>query len=113
MASKCDISIWLGNNTPRVTWKWPDGFDLTDSKFKLFLWDRTGSLILEVDSDTNPELSINTANGEVYWEYTIDQSRLIPKGGLTRYELERRWDIYEKTVAYGTVTGKGGDNTDG
>lgn len=111
MPTKSDLTIWRGNNSPPVVWQYPAGFDLTGSEIVLTVT-ANGAAILDLRS-ANSELDIDIGARTVTWPITVAQSRLIPLGSFARYELERRVPAgEERTYCYGTVTGKGGDNSD-
>ena len=57
---------------------------------------------LESDSD----------NAEIMWTPTVEESRLIPQGRNTRYEVEVRYAGGQEVYLVGAITGLGGLNDD-
>jgi hypothetical protein len=106
--AKIDRQIWRGTNGPRMIWKMP--FDMTGDDWVLTITWNGGSLERRISSGG---LSLDLTNKWVIWPYTADESRMIPLGNLSVYELERRAAGGEQRVyAYGRLEGCGGVNTD-
>ena len=52
-------------------------------------------------------------NARATIQLTVAQSRTIPAGALTRYEIQRTVGSREEVILMGTLIGEGGGNTDG
>jgi len=51
-------------------------------------------------------------NARATVQLTVAQSRLIPEGPLTHYEVQRDIDGREQVILMGNLIGEGGDNPD-
>lgn len=65
-----------------------------------------GSGITLSDDETVPDARATI-------QLTVAQSRTIPSGALTRYEIQRTVGSREEVILMGTLIGEGGGNTDG
>jgi hypothetical protein len=110
-----DIVIIQGNNFPPARWQClasenPDViFPLDGNIIKLQIIWPGGSL--NASSDT-PAIEVDLATSIISWNYTIAQSRTLPRGRLTSYELERWEGAIQQTIARGAVIVSPGDNPD-
>lgn len=107
MADQADFDIWIGNNAP-VTFRFKNkttgaDLDLTGYVFVMRAL-AGGEQIYRVQA--------SPTGGSVAFAWTTVQTRKVPLGGLTQYELEARKDGVETTWLYGTITGRGGINDD-
>ncbi|MCX5516247.1 hypothetical protein C3941_19850 [Kaistia algarum] len=108
-ATRADLTIWRGNDAPALVWNFPS-LDFTGSAFALAVTIYR-ELVLSLTSDAG-DLVIDTEAKTVSWTPTIEQSRSIPLGKLSRYELSRLvTDGETRTYVYGWLTGLGGDNS--
>lgn len=53
------------------------------------------------------------ANAQIRWVMTKEQSRLIPVGNYSHYEVQTGAAAAEKILVTGPMIGQGGDNADG
>ena len=67
-------------------------------------------------SRANPGTGAHTVRGAAFWKdrnvRRVAQSRAIPEGPLTRYEIQRTTSGREEVFMMGTLIGEGGDNPD-
>lgn len=112
MPAKLDLTVWRGNNAP-VIWQPVDDqgqpFPLAGSEFVLTVVVKgRGCTTIRKDSAVNTGLQVDTAAGTITWKPTLEESRAIPIGRLSSYELERRIAGDQRTWAIGDITGEGG-----
>jgi hypothetical protein len=63
--------------------------------------------------DTSAGITVPTpANGEAFLTLTPAQTRALPQGAVTAYELEMRQGGAETTVFYGKIDARLGNNDD-
>ena len=62
---------------------------------------------------SNPHVAQLQANARATIQLTVAQSRLIPVGAVTRYEIQRLNGANEEVFLSGLLMGEGGDNPDG
>lgn len=113
-----DVEIVQGNNYPPLQWQFlaqelPDiPFSLAGSVFKLRLaW--PGAAALTSSSDVPADnLTLDDENGMVSWGYSLAQSRALPLGRLTSYELERWIGGTQQTLVRGMICISAGNNPD-
>lgn len=111
-----DIPVVRGNSHPPMQWQFlvsenPDVlFDLTGSVFKFTLNWRGGSV--ERSSDVDADLTVDYDNSILVWSYTTAQSRELPLGRLSRYEVERWIGGTQRTLVCGYVIVSEGSNPD-
>lgn len=111
-----DIAIVQGNNYPPAVWQFlssenPDVlFPIAGSRFKLNITWPGGSLVRA--SDVNPELAIDTANSILTWNYSAAQSRSLPLGRLSRYEIEMWSGTIQQSVIAAYMIVDSGANPD-
>lgn len=122
MLTRCaypdDVLIFAGNDYPPARWQFlasedPDvPFPIEGSDFYLtIVW---GNQSINLNTIQNSaDLVIDPSISMLTWHYTIEQSRLLPKGRIARYELERRiMDTQQDWIA-GRIVVDLGDNADG
>lgn len=115
-SDQADVEIIRGNNFPPVQWQLlisenPDVIlPLDGSVFRLTVVTPTTTIVKS--SDVDPELTIDLATSIVTWSYSTTESRLLPLGRLSRYELERLKDLTQQSVIAGYFAGKEGNNPD-
>lgn len=123
MSCETVISLVRGSNVP-VTFVFKDSdgnpLDLSGSRFLLSLASSTSTyLTLDTDTDTETffveeDAEIVPEDGEPYtadrlvWARTLEQSRLVPAGNLTQWEIERRIDTRQEAWGQGRFNGVGG-----
>lgn len=112
-----DIQLFLGNNYPPIVWQFlvtenPDVlFDLAGSEFVLTVKWPGGTL--SKDSALDAAFTVDLGSSTVTWAYTLAESRLLPRGRLSSYELERRINGSQQTFIIGHVVVDGsGSNVD-
>lgn len=108
------IRIWRGATRP-IAWRLKTGddnlFDLTGSSFRLSVA-AAGVVLIAKNSEAADGLSIDVPGATVTWTPTLAESRLIPLGRVSSYELERRIGSAQEILAWGQVEGLGGINAD-
>lgn len=108
-----DFAITRGNNQP-VTFRFKttaDGaeqpLDLSYSVLVLTVSSRQGTL--RKSSDDADGLAVEPLAGVVTWYPTTSETRTIPEGRLSTYEIEwRQADGRQLTLLLGAITGVGG-----
>lgn len=109
------IVIDRGSTVPPVQFRF--SLDGTGSEWRMTLLPSRGDRIsLSTENDTLTA-SVATVDGEtkttVTWARTVEQSRLIPRGALTSYELEQiEPGGGQRLWLEGTIKGEGGLNDD-
>lgn len=110
-----DFDVWRGYNFPPAIWgpENDDGtpFPTDGSEFVLTIRFPTGP----VSKSTNTPGSGFTHNprtSELTWDLTVAESRLIPPGPNTKYEIERILGDDNIPFVLGLITGQGGINDD-
>lgn len=103
-STRLDFSIWQGTNEPVIVWQ--ADFDLAGSSFVLKVVDRFGATVFNLDSAVDEELVVDTDLRQIIWNYSIDDSNLVPLGKLLSYTLERHISDTEGVYADGKITGK-------
>lgn len=101
---------WIrGNDAPAkpVTFKDSDGavIPLTGSTFQYRAVTDAGSVVIDRTLTPGDDDTVDIA-------LTLAESRLLPLGALTAYEVERRIDGTQETWLMGTIAGLGGVNPD-
>lgn len=83
MPQRADISIWLGDNAPRMIWQFP--FALAGSDMRLTL--RFGGRLIHKLASAG-EIELDTVNNRVIWAYS-DADFRNRSSDAGRYELTR------------------------
>jgi hypothetical protein len=110
-----DITVWLGSTAP-IEWRFRDDagelVDLTGMAFELSISDLFDSLLLRKKTVESNGLSVNLTDQILLWQPTLVESRLIPAGRRSKYEVEMRLAGGQEIFASGFVEGLGGTNAD-
>jgi len=83
-----------------------------DSSLKFTFDTGTGDVTLGVGTGITLATDEAIANARATIQLTVAQSRTIPDGPLTRYEIQRTTDGREEVLLMGNLIGEGGDNPD-
>ena len=84
-----------------------------DSSLKFMFVNDAGTTTLLVGSGITLSTDETIANARATIQLTVAQSRLIPVGAVTRYEIQRLNGANEEVFLSGLLIGEGGDNPDG
>ena len=109
-----DFDLWRGSNLPPVIWglENEDGtpFPVAGSEFVLTIRWAGGSI--RKSTAASDGFALDAATSELAWSPTLAETRLVPLGRLSRYEVERRIGGHQDPLITGSITGKGGNNDD-
>lgn len=109
-----DFDLWRGSNLPPVIFglENEDGtpFPVAGSEFVLSI--RWGGGSIRKSTAVGDGFVLNETTSELAWSPTLAETRLVPLGRLSRYEVERRIGGTQDTLISGFITGKGGNNDD-
>jgi hypothetical protein len=119
------IDIVRGANDPPVIWQIlknkvdcsvnpapGDIYDLTGSDLYLTVAVRD-AIVISLSTVANPgRFAIDLATGKITWAPTVAETRLLPLGGISRYELERRSGTAQGNLVAGSICVSGGINPD-
>lgn len=111
---KKDLAIHVGAMVPwRFTWK-AGGFRVpfNGNEKLIFTWGKTGSLTLSAGSGITYETVDGLVNARLVARLTNAQTRLLPKGLLTSYEMQTGVAEQERALFMGRVLVEGGANPD-
>lgn len=84
-----------------------------DSTLKFTFTNSAGTVTLGVGSGITLATDEGVANARATIQLTVVQSRAVPEGALTKYEIQRTNGGREEVFLMGALIGEGGDNTDG
>lgn len=84
-----------------------------DSSLKFQFVTPSGATVLGVGSGITLSMEETIANARATVQLTVAQSRSIPPGALTPYEIQRTVGGREEVILMGMLIGQGGDNPDG
>lgn len=84
-----------------------------DSSLKFTYVNDAGMTTLTVGNGITLSTDETIANARATIQLTIAQSRAIPPGAVTRYEIQRLNGSNESVFLEGLLIGEGGDNVDG
>ena len=84
-----------------------------DSSLKFNFVNDAGTTTLTVGAGITLSTDEAITNSRATIQLTVAQSRLIPVGALTRYEIQRLNGALEEVFLAGLLVGEGGDNPDG
>lgn len=84
-----------------------------DSTLKFTFTNSAGTTTLGVGTGITLSTDEAVANSRATVQLSVVQSRSIPEGALTRYEIQRTTGGREEVFLMGALIGEGGDNTDG
>lgn len=110
MADLIDIDVWRGDNFPPPIWQFPSGVVLGGSTFDLTAY--VGDLEVLSASTEDGSLIVDNERRRVIWIATSSQTRNIPYGRIAQYKLRRILVGNRQLVAYGYMTGLGGNPLD-
>lgn len=112
-----NFSVWRGNAYRVIGWQFP--FDLAGSEIVLTIqFKGGGGTITKTTEDGGLKVISTLLPGEiapvpvVFWDITKEESRSLPLGRGSRYEIERKSAIEERTYVSGWITAEGGINSD-
>lgn len=115
MTALADITIRRGTNKPDRVWRLQnkDGaaFQGQGSDFVLTIA-RGAKVILRKDTADADGLTYDASTGRILWVRTLAESRLIPPGRVSTYEIERRIDGNQTVLIGGAVIGEGSISDD-
>lgn len=83
-----------------------------DSTLKFTFINAAGTVTLGVGSGITLSTDEGVANARASIQLSIAQSRTIPEGALTRYEIQRAAAGREEVFLMGMLIGEGGGNPD-
>ncbi|MFH1554296.1 MAG: hypothetical protein ABII76_05450 [Pseudomonadota bacterium] len=109
------IVIDRGSTVPRLQFRFL--IDGTGSEWRLTLLPSRGERIELSTEDDTLTAAVATVDGvtttTITWARTVEQSRLIPRGALTSYELEQiEPGGGQRLCLEGIIKGQGGLNDD-
>lgn len=84
-----------------------------DSSLKFQFVTPSGATVLGVGSGITLSTDETIANARATVQLTVAQSRTIPEGAMTTYEIQRTASGREEVILMGLLIGEGGDNPDG
>ena len=84
-----------------------------DSSLKFTFYNEAGTVTLGVGTGITLADDETITDARATVQLTVAQSRTIPEGALTRYEIQRLNTGREEVILMGTLVGEGGDNPDG
>jgi hypothetical protein len=113
---KKDFYVHAGAPDPIIVRYRADGAGGTlvafDSSLKFIFNTGTGQVVLGVGTGITLSTDETVADARATIQLTIAQSRTIPEGPLTRYEIQRTTSGREEVFLMGMLIGEGGDNPD-
>jgi hypothetical protein len=83
-----------------------------DSTLKFTFMNLAGTTTLGVGTGITLATDETIADAKATVQLTVAQSRTIPEGPLTRYEIQRTTGGREEVILMGNLIGEGGDNPD-
>jgi hypothetical protein len=83
-----------------------------DSSLKFTFSNLAGAVTLGVGTGITLSTDETVANARATIQMTVAQSRAIPEGPLTHYEIQRTTEGREEVFLMGSLIGQGGDNPD-
>lgn len=83
-----------------------------DSSLKFTFSNLSGTVTLGVGSGITLSTDESVSNARATIQLTIAQSRTIPEGPLTSYEVQRTIGTREEVILMGLLIGEGGGNPD-
>jgi hypothetical protein len=84
-----------------------------DSSLKFTFYNLAGTVTLGVGTGITLSTDEATANARATIQMSLAQSRTIPEGPLTKYEVQRVEGGREEVILMGMLIGEGGNNPDG
>lgn len=83
-----------------------------DSSLKFTFMNAAGTVTLGVGTGITLSTDETVADARATVQLSRAQSRTIPEGPLTRYEIQRTISGREEVILMGNLIGEGGDNPD-
>ena len=83
-----------------------------DSSLKFTFSNAAGTVTLGVGSGITLSTDETVADARATVQLSVAQSRAIPEGPLTNYEIQRTVGTRQEVFLMGTLIGQGGDNPD-
>lgn len=83
-----------------------------DASLKFTFFNAAGTVTLGVGSGITLSDDEAVPDARATIQMTLEQSRAIPEGPLTRYEIQRTTGGREEVFLMGALIGEGGDNPD-
>ncbi len=112
-----DFYVHIGAPDPIIVRYRAGGTDGTlvsfDTSLKFTFFNAAGTVTLGVGSGITLSADETVPDARATIQMTLAQSRAIPEGPLTRYEIQRITGGREEVFMMGTLIGEGGDNPDG
>lgn len=84
-----------------------------DSSLRFTFSNLAGTVTLGVGTGITLSTDETVSNARATIQMTLLQSRTIPEGPLTRYEIQRVTAGREEVILMGMLIGEGGENPDG
>lgn len=113
---KKDFYVHIGAPDPIIIQVRAGGEDGTltsfDSTLKMTFVNSAGTVTLGVGSGITLAAEETVADARATIQLTVAQSRAIPVGALTSYEIQRTVSGREEVIMMGKLIGEGGGNTD-
>ena len=112
--SSLDVVIRRGNNVPAVAWALvgEDDNPLPVSGRTFILAVRWRGGVIRKTTAASDGLALDAATSTLTWTPSLAESRAIPLGRLSRYEIELREGDLQVTIVAGSVTGVDSLNDD-
>ena len=111
-----DFYVHIGAPDPIIVRYRAGGTDGTlvsfDTSLKFTFFNAAGTVTLGVGSGITLSDDDGVTNARATIQLTVAQSRTIPAGALTRYEIQRTVGSREEVILMGTLIGEGGGNHD-
>jgi hypothetical protein len=121
---EADQVIVQGENDPPLVWQFlandiPD--DVTPAPGDIFLLagstlfltvSRGRQVLVAVNTDVHPELTIDPIEGKVFWTPPLETTRELPLGRVALYEIERRIASSQSRLIAGFLVVREGRNSD-
>jgi hypothetical protein len=83
-----------------------------DSSLKFTFSNLAGTVTLGVGTGITLSTDETVASARATIQMTVAQSRTIPEGPITHYEIQRTTEGREEVFLMGSLIGQGGDNPD-
>lgn len=113
---KSDFYIQIGAPDP-IKFQYREGgsggvLQAFDSSLKFYYVNSNGTVTLTTTSGITLSSAEGVANALATIQLTVAQSRLIPPGAMTSYEVQRTVSGREEVILMGRLIGEGGYNPD-
>lgn len=109
-----DVVIRRGNNVPAVAWalETEDGSPLPVAGRNFVLAVKWHGGSIRKSTTASDGLALDAETSTLTWTPSLAESRAIPLGRLSRYEIELREGDLQITIVVGSVTGLDSLNDD-